>query len=77
MNALMWNIKSVNTQKTFTMLIIMDRRHQFWFIGLIELFQVSHNNDDYKRRLGIKYAVVNTSGKNLGFYGLNNRVQYH
>lgn len=39
MNALIQNIGPVNTRKKFTWLITMHKRHQFWFIPLMELFQ--------------------------------------
>lgn len=39
MNDLIWNIKSVNTQKAFTRLINMHKKHRFYFVGLMEPFQ--------------------------------------
>lgn len=37
------------------------------FIGLMEPFQEGHNKEDYKRRLGMQYAVVTNSRKIWAF----------
>ncbi|XP_055835039.1 uncharacterized protein LOC129903500 [Solanum dulcamara] len=63
MNALIWNIRSVNTKEAFTRLIKMNQRHQFGFIGLMEPFQDSNKIEEYKRRLGMEHAMANISGK--------------
>lgn len=63
MNALIWNIRSVITQKAFTRLINMHKRYQFTFIGLMEPFQKKHNVEKYRKRLGLQNAIVNASGQ--------------
>lgn len=59
----MWNIRSVNTQRAFTRLITMQKRHQFSFIGVLELFQDNTTIEEYKNRLGMKYAAANHAEK--------------
>lgn len=39
MNAVIWNIRLVNTHKAFERLITMHRQHHFDFIGLMEPMQ--------------------------------------
>lgn len=39
MNALIWNILSVNTQKAFTKLMNMHKKNIFDFVALMEPFQ--------------------------------------
>lgn len=54
MNALIWNLRSINTDKTFTRLATLPKKHQFCFLGLMEPFQEGHNIYDYKRSSGIQ-----------------------
>lgn len=61
----------MNTQKTFTRLITLKKRNQFYFIGLMEPFQDNHSIDEYKRKLEMQHAVANTSGKNTGIHRCN------
>lgn len=63
MNALIWNIRCVNTMKAFTRLIKLNQRHHFGFIGLMEPFQDSDKIEEYRRRLGMEHAIANISGK--------------
>lgn len=63
MNALVWNIRLLNTQKAFTRLITFQKRHHFFFIGLMEPFQDNNNIEEYKRRLEIQHAVENNLEK--------------
>lgn len=68
MNALIWNIRSVNTQQqAFTILITMQMRYHFYFIGIMEPFQDDQHIENYRRRLGMKHALVNASGKIWAF----------
>lgn len=48
MNALLWNIRSVNTHKEFTRLVNLNRRYKFYFVGLMELFQGRQELEVYK-----------------------------
>lgn len=36
MKTLIWNIRFVNTQKAFMRLNNLHKRHQFYFVGLME-----------------------------------------
>lgn len=67
MKALIWNIRSVNTQKAFTRLVTLQKRYHFTFIGLMEPFQENSTIDEYRRRLNIKDAVANCAGKIWAF----------
>ncbi|XP_060216785.1 uncharacterized protein LOC132644224 [Lycium barbarum] len=67
MNALIWNIRSVNTMEAFTRLIKLNQRYHFGFIGLMEPFQDSDKIEEYRRRLGMEHAIVNISGKIWAF----------
>ncbi|XP_060210782.1 uncharacterized protein LOC132637755 [Lycium barbarum] len=67
MNALIWNIRSVNTMEAFTRLIKLNQRYHFGFIGLMEPFQDLDKIEEYKRRLGMEHAIANISGKIWAF----------
>ncbi|XP_060195442.1 uncharacterized protein LOC132624727 [Lycium barbarum] len=67
MNALIWNIRSVNTMEAFTRLIKLNQRYHFGFIGLMEPFQDSDKIEEYRRRLGMEHAIANISGKIWAF----------
>lgn len=67
MNALIWNISLVNTQRALSRLIRMCRIYHFGFIGLMEPFQDGQKIDEYKGRLGMQHAVVNRLGKIWAF----------
>lgn len=61
--AIFWNIRSVNTQNAFDRLIDLKRRHNYAYIALMEPFQGPQDLDTYRRRLGMKHALVNSSTK--------------
>ncbi|XP_059315426.1 uncharacterized protein LOC132066044 [Lycium ferocissimum] len=61
--ALFWNIRSVNTQKSFERLIDLKRRHHYSIIGLMEPFQDPIAIEEYRRKLGYQNCKVNCSGK--------------
>lgn len=42
---LFWNIRSVNTQQAFERLTNLNRRNQYWLIGLMEPFEDPSNID--------------------------------
>lgn len=41
----------------------LRRRHHYSYIDLMELFQGPYNLDNYRRRIGMEHAMVNTSSK--------------
>ncbi|XP_059290122.1 uncharacterized protein LOC132043675 [Lycium ferocissimum] len=57
--ALFWNIRSVNTQKSFERLIDLKRRHQYSIIGLMEPFLDPIAIEEYRRKLGYQNCKVN------------------
>ncbi|XP_070034821.1 uncharacterized protein [Nicotiana tomentosiformis] len=61
-NVLIWNIRSVNTQKAFQRLINLHRKYNFYLIGLIESWQDINKLEVYRRKLGIESAFVNVNG---------------
>lgn len=63
MNDLIWNIRSVNTMRTFERLITMHRQHHFEFIGLMEPMQQSRKLERYRRQIGFAQAIYNVSNK--------------
>lgn len=63
-----WNIRFVNTQKSFGRLTDLSMRHHYSFIGLMEPFQDLLELDQYKRKLGFENVMVNYSGKTWIFY---------
>ncbi|KAG5582450.1 hypothetical protein H5410_053077 [Solanum commersonii] len=63
MKALLWNIRSVNTQKAFTRLINLNKRYQFYFIRLMEPFEDRQELEEYRRKFGMKHSTVNVNGK--------------
>lgn len=67
MKALLWNIRSVNTQKAFTRLINLHKRNQYYIIELMEPFEDSQGIEEYRRRLGIKHVVANTNSQIWAF----------
>lgn len=58
-----WNIRSVNSQQAFERLTNLNRRNQYWHIGLMEPFQDSSNIEMYERTLGHHTELANCSGK--------------
>ncbi|XP_070048894.1 uncharacterized protein [Nicotiana tomentosiformis] len=63
MNAIIWNVRSVNTKKVFERLFNMQRRHHFQFIGIIEPMQKSRKLERYRRQIGMLQAFANISNK--------------
>lgn len=68
MNALIWNVRpintqTVNTQKVFTRLINLKMIFKFYFIRLKEPFQTRQELERYRRRLGLKHAFINMNCK--------------
>lgn len=68
------DIRSVNTQQAFTRLITMQRRYQFYFIGIMEPFHDRQHIEEYRRRLGMKNAILDVSGNIWDFVEEN--VEY-
>ncbi|XP_016457905.2 uncharacterized protein LOC107781683 [Nicotiana tabacum] len=67
MDAIIWNVRSVNTMQAFERLITMHREHYFEFIGIFEPMQQSHKIERYRARIGLAQAVVNVSNKIWAF----------
>ncbi|XP_075109001.1 uncharacterized protein LOC142180813 [Nicotiana tabacum] len=67
MDAIIWNVRSVNTMQAFERLITMHRKHHFEFIGILEHMQQSHKMERYRARIGLAQAVVNVSNKIWAF----------
>ncbi|XP_060212093.1 uncharacterized protein LOC132639671 [Lycium barbarum] len=63
MNALIWNIRSVNSMEAFTRLIQMQNKYHFGFIWLMEPFQEVSKLENYRRRIGLQHALANCSRK--------------
>ncbi|XP_019257599.1 PREDICTED: uncharacterized protein LOC109235801 [Nicotiana attenuata] len=63
MDAIIWNVRSVNTQQAFERLITMHRQHHFEFIWILEPMQQAGKLERYRRRIGLAQAVVNISNK--------------
>ncbi|XP_019224508.1 PREDICTED: uncharacterized protein LOC109206171 [Nicotiana attenuata] len=61
--ALIWNIRSVNTQQAFPSVINTQREHNFFVIALMEPFQKKGYIQRYKRRLNLESAFSNMNGK--------------
>ncbi|KAG5631659.1 hypothetical protein H5410_003376 [Solanum commersonii] len=47
--------------------IIKNTRYQFYFIGRMEPFEEKKEIEEYKRKLGMKYALANGNGKIWAF----------
>lgn len=60
---LFWNIRSINTQKSFERLMEMNRRHHYPFITLMEPFQGPSQIGEYKRKMRFDNVIVNYSEK--------------
>nr|XP_016475204.1 PREDICTED: uncharacterized protein LOC107796895 [Nicotiana tabacum] len=67
MDAIIWNVRSVNTMQAFERLITMHRKHHFEFIGILDPMQQSHKMERYRARIGLAQAVVNVSNKIWAF----------
>ncbi|XP_019226036.1 PREDICTED: uncharacterized protein LOC109207552 [Nicotiana attenuata] len=67
MDALIWNIRSVNTQQAFERLIKMHRKNNYEFIGLMEPMQPARTLERYRSRIGFAQAIANVSNKIWAF----------
>ncbi|XP_070019901.1 uncharacterized protein [Nicotiana sylvestris] len=67
MDALIWNIRSVNTQQAFEMLIKSHRKNHYEFIGLMEPMQQARTLERYRNRIGFAQAISNVSNKIWAF----------
>ncbi|XP_019257607.1 PREDICTED: uncharacterized protein LOC109235809 [Nicotiana attenuata] len=67
MDAIIWNVRSVNTMQAFERLVTMHRKYHFEFIGILEPMQQSRKMENYRRRIGLATAVVNISNKIWAF----------
>ncbi|XP_019242530.1 PREDICTED: uncharacterized protein LOC109222657, partial [Nicotiana attenuata] len=67
MDAIIWNVRSVNTKQAFERIITMHRQHHFEFIGILEPMQQSNKIERYRARIGLAQAVVNVSNKIWAF----------
>ncbi|XP_075111674.1 uncharacterized protein LOC142181905 [Nicotiana tabacum] len=63
MDALIWNIRSVNTQLAFERLIKMHRKNNYEFIGLMEPMQQARTLERYRNIIGFAQAISNVSNK--------------
>ncbi|XP_070029053.1 uncharacterized protein [Nicotiana sylvestris] len=67
MDALIWNIRSVNTQQAFEMLIKSHRKNHYEFIGLMEPMQQARTLEKYRNRIGFAQEIANVSNKIWAF----------
>ncbi|XP_019242662.1 PREDICTED: uncharacterized protein LOC109222805, partial [Nicotiana attenuata] len=63
MDALIWNIRSVNTQQSFEKLIRLHKKNHYDFIGLMEPMQQARTLERYRNRIGFAQAIANVSNK--------------
>ncbi|XP_070015947.1 uncharacterized protein [Nicotiana sylvestris] len=67
MNALIWNIRPVNTQQAFERLTKMHRKNHYEFVGLMEQKQQAKNLERYRNKIGLAQAISNVSNKIWAF----------
>nr|XP_009782875.1 PREDICTED: uncharacterized protein LOC104231559 [Nicotiana sylvestris] len=67
MNALIWNIRSVNTQQAFERLTKMHRKNHYEFVGLMEPKQQAKKLERYRNKIGLAQAISNVSNKIWAF----------
>ncbi|XP_070014295.1 uncharacterized protein [Nicotiana sylvestris] len=67
MNALIWNIRSVNTQQAFERLTKMHRQNHYDFVGLMEPKQQAKKLERYRNKIGLAQAISNVSNKIWAF----------
>ncbi|XP_075088531.1 uncharacterized protein LOC142170503 [Nicotiana tabacum] len=67
MNALIWNKRSVNTQKAFERLAKMHRQNHYDFVGLMEPKQQAKKLERYRNKIGLAQAISNVSNKIWAF----------
>lgn len=61
MKAVIWNIRSVNTQQIFQRVQLLHNFHKFALVALLEPFQHVGSINRYKRRLKMPFASHNTN----------------
>ncbi|KAK4364434.1 hypothetical protein RND71_015792 [Anisodus tanguticus] len=74
LKTLIWNIRSVITQKAFHRVHMLHRHHKFFLIAMMEHFQHVSKLHQYKRRIHIPYANSNCNGKIWFFVNENIEV---
>lgn len=67
MDAIIWNVRLLNTMQAFERLITMLRKHHFEFIGILEPMQQATKMERYRKRIGLAQAVMNVSNKIWAF----------
>ncbi|XP_070010386.1 uncharacterized protein [Nicotiana sylvestris] len=67
MNALSWNIRSVNTQQAFERLTKMHRQNHYEIVGLMEPKQQAKKLERYRNKIGLAQAISNVSNKIWAF----------
>ncbi|XP_016445459.1 uncharacterized protein LOC107770638 [Nicotiana tabacum] len=67
MNALIWNIRSVNTHQAFERLTKMHRKNHYEFVGLMEPKQQAKKLKRYINKIGLAQAISNVSNKIWAF----------
>lgn len=63
MKALIWNIRSVKSQKAFQRVQMLHNFHKFAFVAILEPFQHVRTINRYKHRLKTPSAFNNLNGK--------------
>lgn len=63
MKAIIWNIRSIRSQKAFQRVQMLHKYHNFAFIGLLEPFQHTRVIDRYRSRIQMPWVFHNYSGK--------------
>lgn len=66
-----WNIRSVNTQKSFERSIDLNKRNNYSYIALMEPIQSHSELDVYRKKLGMDKARANCSAKIWLFWNDN------
>ncbi|XP_070015222.1 uncharacterized protein [Nicotiana sylvestris] len=67
MNALIWNIRSVNIQQAFERLTKMHRQNHYEIVGLMEPKQQAKKLERYINKIGLAHAISNVSNKIWAF----------
>ncbi|XP_070009705.1 uncharacterized protein [Nicotiana sylvestris] len=67
MNALIWNIRPVNTQQAFERLTKMHRQNHYEFVGLMEPKKQAKKLGSYRNKIGLAQACSNVSNKIWAF----------
>lgn len=67
MDALIWNIRSVNAKKAFERLVTMHRKYHFEIVGLMEPMQKVRKLEIYRKKIGLAQAFANISNNVWAF----------